>query len=302
MADVVAFLEDSTLLILDPSQDWNAQAPVWSWSPSQAAEIAAAHRPWFNQGRDAKVVRGGSQILVASESVIALINRNNGSVPFYASSPTSTHSAALLPDGNVVSVGLNGFVRVTSTDPAVAKDPLNPVCSPDYSLNNAHGVVWDKTRQCVWALGSRKEPQPVGPPNYFGIVHQYQYKGTAKAPMLELLKKQEFPGKREAHDFFPTGDGKSLLASFELHVWNFDPDAWTISKHPFIWGESQVKAVSELANGDCAFTYETLTIPHKWDTDQVQFYDVATAKKSTKQKMNAAWYKARWAVTNSFSE
>ena len=91
---------------------------VWEWLPGQSASIKKEHVSWFTNPSDAKPVYGGQAILMnASGGGVALIRLADKKVLFYAFAGGNTHSAELLPDGNIVAASSTGnFMTVFRTD------------------------------------------------------------------------------------------------------------------------------------------------------------------------------------------
>ena len=163
--------ETGEVLLIDSDCDPNTTPPIWQWTAAKAGSIQAGHAAWFRENRDVRYVRKGKQLLLCTNSVVGLVNIGSNDVEFYFGVDGNPHAAALLPDGNVVVARVGGTIRVISTDPKASPSPSQPTIS-DEPLLNAHGVVWDDARQCVWALGSYLPPPPPAPAtDPYGIVH-----------------------------------------------------------------------------------------------------------------------------------
>lgn len=124
---------------------------VWTWSPPQ--EILAGRSSAWGRPSDLRLSRDdrGELCLLVTDSygLVAAIGADGRTRWWVDVGPyANPHAAELLPDGRVaVAASSGGWVRVYSglrTDEA------------DYDhipLDDAHGLVWDVDRECLWALG-----------------------------------------------------------------------------------------------------------------------------------------------------
>ena len=79
------------------------------WTADADEAIAPQHKKWFNNTDEVKPVNGTSQLLVtASLGGVAIIDIAKNKASFYAHDSGNLHSAALLPDGNIVAAASNG--------------------------------------------------------------------------------------------------------------------------------------------------------------------------------------------------
>src|SRR5262245_64231171 len=80
----------------------------WQWTP-ETSNVQPEHYKWFSSISDAKIVYNGKCILTtASGGGVALIRIADKKTLFYAYAGGNTHSAELLPDGNIVSASSHG--------------------------------------------------------------------------------------------------------------------------------------------------------------------------------------------------
>ena len=81
---------------------------VWEWKPAPPA-VPAEHIAWFSNPSDVKPVLNNQYILMtASGGVVALLRIADKKLVFYAYAGGNTHSAELLPDGNIVAASSTG--------------------------------------------------------------------------------------------------------------------------------------------------------------------------------------------------
>ncbi|HEX8039714.1 MAG TPA: DUF6528 family protein, partial [Chryseosolibacter sp.] len=142
---------DSKVILVDyyKSRD-SIPEIVWTWDAHLAKDLPANYRPKFSSIDDCKPVKKGKQVLVTSSSgAAALVNRKDGKVLFYASVPNA-HSIARIPGNRVVvaaSTEKDGN-KIILFDARHGEIPLF-----SDSLYSAHGLVWHKKRQSLFALG-----------------------------------------------------------------------------------------------------------------------------------------------------
>jgi len=131
--------------------DIDTKEMVWEWKPI-ACGVRSKEEAWFGAPSEVKAVLGGKYILMtASKGGIALIRISDKKTVFYAYAGGNTHSAALLPDGNIVSASsTDNYLMVFRTDTLHFPDA---VYSKKIMLPFAHNVVWDKKRAVLWSAG-----------------------------------------------------------------------------------------------------------------------------------------------------
>src|SRR5690606_31584879 len=104
---------------------------------------------------EAKVVYDGKYVLMtASGGAAALIRIADKKVMFYAYAGGNTHSAELLPDGNIVSASSTGnYLTVFKVD--TVNFPEN-VYKKNISIEDGHNVVWDRERNLLWSTSNNR--------------------------------------------------------------------------------------------------------------------------------------------------
>ena len=197
---------------------------------------------------------------------------------------TSPHSIEYLPNGMVAiassggSVAENGFVRVYSAE------KKNDSKYAEKKLNGSHAVLWDETREILWAMG------------YTEIV-AYEVGTDPSAPSLRKIASYGCNDMKGGHDL-------SAICGNDDQVWVggnfvriFDKAKGTIiSTYP---GASQisagsVKCICTFPDGDAALTVATgVYASHNTDRFKLFKIDGNNATATTHVFDGRAFYKAR---------
>ena len=135
--------------------EWNLPgSTVWTFNPFYHREIQPEQIRWFAAVDEVKPVKNKTHLLItASGGCVCLIRISDQKIVFCGYAGGNTHSAEILPDGNIVSASSTGNylrlfrLRYESSDQAVQ------ISTQDYYAENAHGVVWDRKRNCLWSSG-----------------------------------------------------------------------------------------------------------------------------------------------------
>ena len=278
---------DVKIAIYKTGADWNQpESILWSWDPR--ANVSEEFGKTFAHVDECKPARGTELVLVTSSyGGIAVVRVADKKVLFYGLPKGNTHSIALLPDGNVVSISSTGafialFVSKIGTEEEGKEDvpPITPI-HKKYELEGGHGLVWDAKRDVLWALGSKE-------------IVAYRYNGDKANPELIECARQELKGTaRGGHDLYPA-PGYDALMTTGLGVNVFDPNTM---KFTTVWDRRAVKSVSLTPDGAATL----VQLPNEeWWNDAVYYGD---AKETVVGKEDGArFYKARWFVPNNFSE
>lgn len=258
--------------------DLNKKAIVWEWVPASA--IKADHLKWFNYPSEAKPVYGGKYILTtASGGAVTLIRIADKKVMFYAFAGGNTHSAEILPDGNIVSASSTGnFLTVFHVD--TLKQP-EQVYKKNIWLANGHNVVWDKKRKLLWTASNEQ-------------LKSFIYNFNFEKPDLIVKDSVTLEGT-DSHDLFPVYGQQSLWVTNPKGLYQYDPGIKKLQKIPVKYPD--IKSVS---NG--TKRYPTLLIYAKntqkaWWTDEITSLDYKIIFKQSGLQI----YKARWFIQNKFS-
>jgi hypothetical protein len=254
--------------------DVDSKTIIWEWRPSQ--ELKTEHVGWFNNISEAKPVYNGKYILTtASGGGVALVRIADKKTMFYAFAGGNTHSAEVLPDGNIVSSSSTGnFMTLFKVDTTAFPDK---VVSKNIPVEFGHNVVWDHKNQRLWTAAMNR-------------MKVFEYNFDCDAPNLTLVESIDLPGT-EAHDLFPVYNKDILWLTNTTHVYQFDVAAKTVTLADGI--QPNIKSVSS-AEG-----LPTIIIRPKqqWWTDEVIDPNGNTVFYQSGLKI----YKARWLVTNHFS-
>ena len=263
-------------------RDAETQHNVWSWDP-YTARIPSAHQSWFINPSEVKPVFNKRYVLMtASGGAVALIRLSDHKLMFYAHCGNNPHSAELLPDGNIVTAeSASGEINTFKVDTIkVLGMKANTV-----KLGNAHNVVWDKQRMCIYATGTIKEGVTA--------LFRYKYNGDNNDPKL-TNQERIFTFDKEAggHDLFPVnGEENKLWLTAASAVYKLD-----ISTNPTtcekVYDLGDIKSISNGPDG-----LLMLKPTKEWWAE-----GLINEKSEELFKMNGAKiYKGRWMIDNTFS-
>lgn len=198
---------------------------LWRWNAAEAVDVPEAARRDFHHMDECKVVEQGTKLLLcASNGGCALIERASKRVLWRARS-RNAHSLDLLPgDRVVVASSLSGdHLEVFDLKGAAVPVFKTP-------LPSAHGVAWDDTRKCIWALG-------------YDELRCYTLTDWETAtPSLKLKGTHPLPDA-DGHDLRPMPASVDLLLTTEHGVYLFDRDQTTFRPHPILKDLAKVKSV-----------------------------------------------------------
>ncbi len=201
---------------------------LWSWRAKDRPELPESLRSAFGTTDECKPVDGGKRILIAASSGgCALVERPSGRVIWYAQVPNA-HSLELLPRDRVIaasSVNEQGnrlaLFEIVRSEHPVWEEPLV----------SAHGVLWDESRQRLWALGLKELR-----------CYELQDWDTDK-PSLKLQESYSLPND-DGHDLQAVPKSSDLVLSTGQHVFRFDRDKRQFRPHPVLGDREHVKCVS----------------------------------------------------------
>lgn len=249
---------------------------IWEWKPENS-NVQPAHVKWFSNPSDAKMVYNNAYVLMnASGGGVALIRVADKKAVFYAYAGGNTHSAELLPDGNIVSASSTGsYLMVFKTDTLHFPDNVYTKKIP---IDFGHNVVWDAKQQRLWSAAREH-------------MHSFRYNFNCNAPDLVQDTVFSLPGT-EAHDLFPVYGENNLWLTNTTNVYKFDPVTQKLTQADVI--QKNIKSVSSAGEG-----LPTIVVLPKvsWWTDEI------LDAKGKRLFIHEGWkiYKARWVVPNTFS-
>lgn len=263
-------------------RDADTQRNVWSWDPVTAC-VPAAHQAWFVNPSEVKPVFNKRYILMtASGGAVALIRLADHKLMFYANCGQNPHSAELLPDGNIVTAEsksgeINTFVvdtvKVLGTKAATIK------------LGNAHNVVWDKKRECLYTTATIQ----AGVTALFRL----KYNGDRLSPKLtNQTRIYTFEKESGGHDLFPVyGEEDKLWLTAASAVYKFDIS----TAEPTCEKVYETADIKSICNGPDGILM--LKPTEEWCAE-----GLVNEKGEALFKMEGAKiYKGRWMIDNTFS-
>jgi len=256
--------------------DLGSGAVIWEWKPENS-NVQPAHVKWFSNPSDAKMVYNNDYVLMnASGGGVALIRVADKKTVFYAYAGGNTHSAELLPDGNIVSASSTGnYLMLFKTDTLHYPDGVYTKKVP---IDFGHNVVWDATRQKLWSAARNH-------------MNAFRYNFNCHAPDLVTDTVFSLPGE-EAHDLFPVYGENSLWLTNTTHVYKFDVVTAQLKEADVL--QANIKSISS-----AGASLPTILIRPKesWWTDEV------LDAEGHRLFIQKGWkiYKARWVIPNTFS-
>lgn len=260
----------------------NGNKITWEWKPTASyAMIRSGAQGWFTNLSEAKPVYSGKYILAtASGGGVAIINVSSKKAIWYDYAGGNTHSAELLPNGNVVTASTTGgYLLIFTVDSYINDDSKQ---GGKVAFEDVHNVVWDKTNKLLWAAGKDK-------------LKAFSYNNSCGSPALTLKKTYTMP-QGNAHDLFPVyGSTTDLWLTNSGHIYKFNVSTGAFSLVKTISG------VKSVCNGPSGYaTILDVANGHggeSWRTDVITDLNGATVYKNTSFGM----YKLRWKLVNSFS-
>ncbi|MFG0262122.1 MAG: DUF6528 family protein [Novipirellula sp. JB048] len=257
---------DNRIRLINPLAANDNSATLWCY-PAESA------KPLNYRPTDAKRVEfeGEVFVLAAYHGRVQLVRFRDHQLVKDFSTYSSCHSAELLPDGAIVTVNSNhAMLRLhRSADEYV-----------DLELPYAHGVTWDKTRQCLWVLGD--------------CLYRFDYTEAN----LSLKSKFTLPGTPTGHDLFPLREEAKLLVSNNDALFLFDI---TTEEFETVSELRMIKSASQHADGSIWVSDpKDIEGSPDWQSDAViSVFPKGAAKRYTIE--GARFYKARWWQPVNFS-
>ena len=265
------------VFILDMSREVHGlPTKTWNWKSEDREELPDSMKSRFKTTDECKAVNHGHRILITSSAGgVALIERATGEVLFYAAVPNA-HSADLLPDNRLAAAASHARYG----DRLILFD-LN---TPDRELYSddlpwGHGVVWDKTRQVLWAL-SDEDIRVYNLDNW-----------DTNEPSLSRSDTLKLP-EGSGHDMYPVPNSSFLSISTEKHCWLFDRDRREFKPHPVLADEADVKSIAE--HPETGQLVYVRADSNEWWSETIRFVNPARDLHLPGEHL----YKARWNVCN----
>ena len=250
---------------------------VWSWTEKNIEELPDSLKQLFFATDECKSVNNGTQILITASwrGGAALIDRKSKKTLFYAVLPNA-HSAELLPNNRVVVAGSKA--KGGNCLNLYNLDKSNHVIFTD-SLYSGHGVIWDKKREILWALG-------------YDELRAYTLENwDSITPSLKLTDTYKIPGV-SGHDLQRVSESPNLLITENESVWVFDRDKRTFTEFETLAGTEHVKNV--IINPITNQLVYVNADSGKAHSEHIRFTNPHKQIKLSGKKI----YKARWVIDN----
>lgn len=239
--NAVVLAEQSRTAIL--VMDMNTKKVVWEWEPLTGG-IPSAKRNLFKNPSECKPVLNNEYVLMtASGGAVALIRFADKKVMCFAECGINPHSAEILPDGNIVTAeSKQGEINLFAVD--MEKGTM--VKKSTKKIGNAHNLVWDAKRQCIYTTGTINNAG-----KSVTALFSFKYNGDKENPALTNQKRIfTFENEKGGHDLFPVyGETDKLWLTAEHGVYQFDMSAAQLAATT-IYEVADVKAVGKDAQGN----------------------------------------------------
>ncbi|WP_409966216.1 hypothetical protein PIECOFPK_02885 [Mycovorax composti] len=219
---------DDKVVILDGKEAEKGDTVIkWRWQVSEAASIPQQYQKWLFPLDECKSLEKGKKLLLTSSSGgVVLLDVATKKILFYAYAPMA-HSAAPLP-GNKIAVALSTHRKGNSIELYDVSEP-EKVLYKD-SLYSGHGVVWNKRRKRVFALG-------------FDVLRCYQLKDAKTMhASLTLEKSWKLPSEG-GHDLYAIDDNFMLITTHD-NVYLFDIKKEKFTVFDLLADQHNVKSVN----------------------------------------------------------
>lgn len=257
--------------------DVSTRQIVWEWKPA-LSNVKPEHVKWFNNPSEAKVVYNGKYVLTcASGGGVALLRIADKKTVFYAYAGGNTHSAELLPDGNIVTASSTGnYIALFSVD---TLHPTETVYSKKIAVAFGHNVVWDKSRRLLWTAAMAE-------------LKAFRYNFNKAQPDLLPDTVIALPGT-EAHDLFPIYGKDALWLTNTTHVYRYN-----LANHQLTLLDTNYQEdIKSITSGPAGLPVIIVKPKTSWWTDEV--IDITGKRIFFTEGLKI--YKARWVLPNQFS-
>ena len=200
---------------------------LWSWRAKDRQDLPEAQRGRFGTTDDCKPVEGGRRCPSPPPAVAArwwsiLPAMCSGMGMCRALTPWNCCRGRVVVAGSTEGSGN----RLVVFDLAQSDKPLY-----ETPLPSGHGVVWDESRHCLWALGLKE-------------LRRYELKDwESDKPSLAMQASHTLPDE-DGHDLLAVPNSADLIVSTHGHVYLFDRDKLAFRLHPDLGDKALVKSVS----------------------------------------------------------
>jgi hypothetical protein len=260
---------DSKIIMVDYNGS-NDTSPkiIWEWNAHNDTALPEAYRATlFDTVDDCKSVNNGQDILVsASSGAVAILDTESKHAKFYTKVPNG-HSIELLPGNRLIAASSIS----TEGNKLMLFDISKPDSKPLFTvpLESAHGVVWDRKRSSLYALG-------------YNVSREYK---MISADALHLNKEWTIKGM-DGHDMQMVPGGDALFMTEETGAWKFNLTDYTFGKIEGFPDAANIKSLGQ----DNSFQYIYTIEEESYWTYHVRFFN--PTRVFTIPTVHV--YKARW--------
>ena len=181
--------------------------PVWTWTPDKSKGMPTELLSKFSTIDECKPTSGGAELLVtSSHDAVAIVSRESGDTLFSANGKNA-HSAVLLPD-HLIAVASSDATDGTGDRIVFFDRRLSDVRLAELPLHAAHGLIWDGSRQVLWADG------------FDQLVNVRVSRTKDGAVQVGFVKVYTLP-ESTGHDFRMSSDCSTLYVSTTHHAYEF---------------------------------------------------------------------------------
>ncbi len=201
------------------------------------------------------------------------------------------HSIEILPSGNIVIASTSdNRIRLFKTSALQSNNKTTANQYTDYTLEDAHGVLWDPTYKVLWALG-----------RYELRAYAIQGSGTNEKLVEVTQMRINLPeGHRGGHDLSPDYTNTRYLyitvGEFALKIDKKERTIIADYEYYKLMNAQNIKGFSNNPYGNFFITGEIGTTSFaSWCTNYIYFcrYNGSTYEKIKLTSSNSAFYKAR---------
>ena len=239
--NAVVLAEQSRTAIL--VMDINTNMVVWEWEPLTGGSPTAKRSLFKNPSECKPVLNNEYVLMTASGGAVALIRFADKKVMCYAECGVNPHSAEILPDGNIVTTeSKQGEINLFAVD--MEKGTM--VKKSTKKIGNAHNLVWDAKRQCIYTTGTINNAG-----KSVTALFRFKYNNDKDNPaLINQARIYTFDNEKGGHDLFPVyGETDKLWLTAEHCVYQFDMSAAQLAATT-IYEVADVKAVGKDAQGN----------------------------------------------------
>lgn len=191
---------------------------LWSWDAVTIAPVLGLANSRCDHIDDCKPVDDASKFLITSSyGWCVLLDMNNREVLFYTTKVPNAHSAELLPDDRIVVACSSGSSDDYNT--LQLYDIRKPnVMLAKYTLDKAHGVVWNSATERLYAVGG-KQMQIYSLSDW-----------SSDSPKLKLEKTVTLP-QTNVHDLTLADYNTLVVAGKKAYLYDIEKEDFTEMKH-----------------------------------------------------------------------